>query len=142
MTNRWWTKQRDNNALVVALTSLAVLIIARRLRPSPTGVGTHQQLGLPACPLLHLTGVPCPTCGFTTSFAYGVRGQFSQAILAQPAGFVIFCLTALSIPASIYLLYRRKSWAQALDTKAAKLSCYGLAVIIALGWLYKIVATK
>ena len=32
-------------------------------------MGTHQQLGLPPCNFVTLTGYPCPACGMTTSFA-------------------------------------------------------------------------
>ncbi|MCI0660998.1 MAG: hypothetical protein L0220_07990, partial [Acidobacteria bacterium] len=45
--------------LTLILLAGASLIIARILQPSSRGVGTHEQLGLPPCPFLHLTGIPC-----------------------------------------------------------------------------------
>lgn len=135
----WQTNWRR---LLIPIGASAVLYTARVLTPSATGTGTHEQLGLPACPLLHLTGVPCPTCGYTTSFAYAARGQFVQAFFTQPAGFVFFCLTVLSLPVSLYLFSRCESWTQLLGTKAARSACYILLGVITLGWIYKIVATK
>lgn len=135
-------QQTNRRDLLIPLGALAVLLIARALAPSATGTGTHEQLGLPACPLLHLTGLPCPTCGYTTSFAFAARGQFGQAILTQPAGFLFFCLTVLLIPVSLYLRYRRTPWSQLLGTRTARNLVYVLLVVIALGWAYKIVATK
>ena len=35
-----------------------------------------------------MTGLPCPTCGMTTAFAYTIHGHVLKAIHAQAAGFV------------------------------------------------------
>ena len=70
---------------------LATLFVASQLRPDPRGWGTHEQLGLPPCAFRAITGVPCPSCGMTTSFAYVVRGQVLVAALTNPGG----CLLAL-----------------------------------------------
>ena len=48
--------------------ALAPLVIAAALSPSNAGHGTHRQLGLPACGWQTNMGLPCPTCGMTTSF--------------------------------------------------------------------------
>lgn len=75
----------------VGLSALAALLIglvatAGRLTPDPRGYGTHEQLGLPPCAILRLTGRPCPTCGMTTSFAWFVRGELARSWRANPAG--------------------------------------------------------
>jgi hypothetical protein len=67
----------------------AVLTLAMWLEPDPRGYGTHQQLGFGKCGMLVTTGLPCPTCGMTTAFAYAVRGRLISAFLAQPAGLVL-----------------------------------------------------
>ncbi|RMG03430.1 MAG: DUF2752 domain-containing protein, partial [Planctomycetota bacterium] len=46
-----------------------LLVIAAVLRPSPTGLGTHQQLGLPPCTFRAMFGSRCPTCGMTTAWS-------------------------------------------------------------------------
>src|SRR5262245_59589459 len=99
-----------NGYLAVAFVSALILVIARLLHPSPRGFGTHEQLGLPPCPFLLLTGMPCPSCGLTTSFALAARLQFLSSLTIQPFGFIAFCLTFLAIPISIFLIRRQISW--------------------------------
>src|SRR5262249_51750842 len=96
-----------NGYLAVAFVSALTLVIARLLHPSPRGLGTHEQLGLPPCPFLLLTGIPCPSCGLTTSFALAARLEFLSALTIQPFGLIAFCLTFLAIPISIFLIRRR-----------------------------------
>ncbi len=80
-------------AVVVLVGSLAILAVAWWTKPDPSGYGTHQRLGLPPCGFLYTTGLPCPTCGMTTAFAYAVRGHLLQAVVAQPAGAALAGLT-------------------------------------------------
>jgi hypothetical protein len=127
---------------VIGLISGAVLIVARLLHPSSRGVGTHEQLGLPACAFLHFTGIPCPSCGLTTSFAHAARLHFYEAFVAQPFGLVLFCLTALSVPLSFYLIYSRVSWDRVFYSARFNRAMYIMIALYLLGWLYKIVAMK
>ena len=62
---------------------MGLLAVAAWLEPSPTGIGTHQQLGLPPCTFWMLFGRPCPTCGMTTSWAHLVRGQCGERLAGQ-----------------------------------------------------------
>ncbi|MBN2377999.1 MAG: DUF2752 domain-containing protein [Sedimentisphaerales bacterium] len=73
-------------AALAAATGLFVLMLACYVVPNPLGVGTHTQLGLPACGFYQWTGYPCITCGMTTAFAHVVRGNFIEAFTVQPAG--------------------------------------------------------
>src|SRR5262245_45652894 len=77
----------------MATASVYVLIIAWLLPASSRGVGTHEQIGLPACTFLKLTGIPCPGCGLTTSFAHAAKLHFFSAFLTQPFGFAAFFIT-------------------------------------------------
>lgn len=81
-----------------ALALAAVLGTARWMTPDPRGYGTHEQIGLPACTFRQITGVPCPSCGMTTSFAYGVRGRLVSALRANPAGCLLTLAAAGMIP--------------------------------------------
>jgi len=69
----------------ILLVSTGVL-----LEPDPRGYGTHEQLGLPPCPLPKLVGYPCPACGVTTALARMARFQAVASVLASPFGAVIF----------------------------------------------------
>lgn len=87
--------------LLLALLAIAgaiVLTIAVALPPAGAGHGTHQQLGLPPCSFLTLTGVPCLSCGMTTSFAHTVRGELPSAVAAQPFGTFLAILTIICVP--------------------------------------------
>jgi hypothetical protein len=79
-------------ALVVAGSCLAVLITAVRLTPSPTGIGTHTALGLQRCDFERRLGIPCPSCGMTTSFAWFVRANFPASFYVQPMGAILAIL--------------------------------------------------
>jgi len=68
---------------------LALLVVARLLTPSQTGVGTHQSLGLPPCGVIVMWGVPCPSCGMTTSWAWFARGDFARSWVTNPGGFLL-----------------------------------------------------
>jgi hypothetical protein len=128
--------------LALTLLSGAVLLIARLLQPSAQGVGTHEQLGLPSCLFLTLTGIPCPSCGLTTSFAHAARFNFIASLTTQPFGLVAFFLTVLCIPVSIYLIRRRIDWSDFIHARRADTLMYTLIVLYLLSWCYKIIAMK
>ncbi len=79
---------------MIAAALLAVLIIARMLPPDDRGFGTHERLGLPPCGLILTSGLPCPSCGMTTSFSLLMHGRPIDAFIAQPAGATL-CLGAM-----------------------------------------------
>ncbi len=71
--------------------SLAVIggfVMAYRLEPDPRGFGTHQRLGLPPCTIRAVFGIPCPSCGMTTSFANITKGRWREAARANVAGLI------------------------------------------------------
>ena len=81
--------------LALPVGILMVFIVAVRLNPDHRGFGTHQQLGLPPCAFRVLTGMKCPQCGMTTSFAFLVRGDVSASLHANSAGIVLAPLLML-----------------------------------------------
>jgi hypothetical protein len=84
--------------LLTGAALLAPLLVATQLTPSSRGMGTHQQLGLPACSLVQLVGVRCPACGMTTSWAWMVRGQVLKAVQANSGGAMLAVVTAVFAP--------------------------------------------
>lgn len=85
-------------ALLFLLAVLAPLAVARYLSPSPDGIGTHQQLGLPPCSARLMFGVRCPACGMTTSWAHFTRGRFAESFSANPGGFGLAVLVCVCLP--------------------------------------------
>jgi len=76
-------------ALALMLLPLSLLATAGQLEPSPTGLGTHQQLGLPPCTMRMLVGIRCPGCGMTTSWSHFTHGQWRQSLSANLGGFLL-----------------------------------------------------
>lgn len=130
--------------IYVVLLILAgfTLTVARILKPSPAGVGTHEQLGLPPCFFLQFTGIPCPGCGLTTSFAHSARLHFYEAFTTQPFGGILFVLTVVSIPLLLVLLWRRIPWSTVIYAKGVDYGMYLLIAACLLSWLYKIAIIK
>ena len=90
-------------AAAVSLGCLAVLITAVSLRPSRTGVETHRQLGLDECQFLRTSGLPCPSCGMTTSFAWFVRGNLLASAYVQPAATLLAAAAGMTFWAGLYV---------------------------------------
>lgn len=128
------------SALIFTAT-MSVLVTAHLLQPSSSGMGTHEQLGLPPCGFQVATNVPCATCGMTTSFSLAAHGQLGTAFLVQPAGAVLALATAAAALISGYALVvgmslvplGRRLWQPAV--------VWTFAGLIVAGWLYKIVLT-
>ncbi len=125
-------------AAVVFLTSAGVLGLALWLSPSPDGLGTHRQIGLPACGFYAGVGMPCATCGMTTSFSHAAHGQIVEAFVVQPAGALLALLTAVTVIVS--------GWATASGMSLTPLAQWiwrpraivGFGAIVLVAWLYKI----
>lgn len=104
--------KRPTRALLAAfaLGLIAVLVVARGLKPDPKGFGTHTQLGLGPCAFREATGKPCPSCGMTTSFAWAARGDLVRAWGANPAGSLLAPLTLALIPWFLLVSARANPW--------------------------------
>src|SRR5688500_6382045 len=81
-------------ALAVSLGCLGVLVTAVAIRPNRTGMETHRQLGLAECQFLRTSGLPCPSCGMTTSFTWFVRGIIFASFYVTPLGTLLSNATA------------------------------------------------
>jgi len=93
---------RRLSRFLLAVGFLAPLVLARLLAPSPSGHGTHVQLGFLPCTFRVVTGIPCPFCGMTTAFSWMVRGNLINALHVNPAGAILCAM--LLIAALIMLL--------------------------------------
>jgi|LakMenE18May11ns_1017448.scaffolds.fasta_scaffold9947045_3 hypothetical protein len=117
---------------------LSLLAVARYLTPSPSGQGTHQQLGLPACTTMVLWDLPCPACGMTTSWAWAARGQFILAAQANSGGLLLAIIAMAYLPASCYFsLHGMATRGQWFSSVLATSLVTAIAVTV-LHWLLKI----
>jgi hypothetical protein len=83
--------------LAGAILLAAPLIVAGWLEPSPAGIGTHQQLGLPPCTVQTLWAVRCPACGMTTSWSHFVRGHFASSMRANVGGTLLALIACTAV---------------------------------------------
>ena len=134
------------HARLVALSVLApcilVLGLAAWLKPDPSGVGTHTQLGLPACGMLISSHVPCPTCGMTTAFSLAAHGRLLASLAAQPAGAVFALGVAAMALLSGWALLRgldMTAWGQRLLAPSVLVSA---GALVGAAWVYKILAIQ
>lgn len=91
-------RRRIAGQLVYFSTWLTITVIGACLHASPTGHGTHEELGLPPCPSALLFSRPCPGCGLTTSWTALIHGDIAFAFHAHPLGplmYLLFTATAL-----------------------------------------------
>lgn len=101
----------------------------------------HPQLGLPPCGFYTVTGVPCPTCGYTTAVSHVAHGQWIAALLAQPAGASLgFLAVAASLLGVMGLVTGRWFGPSAffLGWNLRRLLIAAILVVLA-GWGYKVV---
>ncbi|MBI4470437.1 MAG: DUF2752 domain-containing protein [Acidobacteria bacterium] len=64
-----------------------------------------DRLEFPLCPVRAMTGLPCPSCGFTRAGSLLLRGEWSAAIALQPFGVAIpLALAALWCAAGLICL--------------------------------------
>ncbi|MBU7582541.1 MAG: DUF2752 domain-containing protein [Nostoc sp. TH1S01] len=57
----------------------------------------NYRIGFLVCPLRHLTGIPCPTCGMTRSFMAIGRGDLNQALVENLFGPILFVSFVIAI---------------------------------------------
>ncbi len=90
----------------IALSLTAVFTVAVCLNPyQPDGTAlrmeTHRQMNLPECGFKKFTGLPCPACGMTTSFALLVRGDVWNSLRANAVGTMLAVIGLATIPWSL-----------------------------------------
>ncbi len=102
--------------VALAWVAALVLMIAAWLEPSPTGMGTHQQLGLLPCGMLFFWQIPCPGCGLTTAFAHLVRGEWQTALQLNTLALPLFLATCASVPFGLVAAWRAWSWRGVLQS--------------------------
>src|SRR5262249_53960947 len=107
--------------LALALVLTAVFAVALWLNPydeegQPRRMETHRQMGLPPCTFYSVTGLPCPSCGMTTSFALLVRGDVWNSLRANAVGTLLALYGLVLIPWSLASVWRRQLvWVRDLE---------------------------
>ena len=116
----------------------ALVAVAAWLTPDGRGFGTHTQLTHGPCVFQWFTGLPCPTCGMTTSFAHMARFQVLRAVKVQPAGAVIFAAIVALIPMSVLCIAAGRM--PRVHVRPNWIAVPALILLVA-GWAYKILVS-
>lgn len=122
----------------VAVACGGVLGLAAHLEPDPAGHGTHRALGLPPCGMILTSGIPCPTCGMTTSFALVMHGRPIAAFLAQPAGMVLCLATVACMLTSVWIMVGGRVPAVRWERINPTRWMIGFGFLLMGGWGFKI----
>jgi len=124
---------------IVAAACAASLIVARCLEPDRRGLGTHAQLTSCPCIFRVFTGIPCPTCGMTTSFAHMTRLEVKDAFVVQPFGALLcFCAAVLAPVGAVLAL----SGAGPRPRVPSEWILGPVLVLLIAGWIYKVLTTR
>ncbi len=122
----------------VAVACAVALRLAMVIQPSPDGMGSHEQLHLPECQFLTRTGLPCPSCGMTTSFAWFVRGHLAASAYVQPMGFVLAIGVVAGVWIGLYIALTGRSMAPLTARLPMKTAVAALLALAGLAWMWKI----
>lgn len=136
------TRIRRLIGAAVAVGAAGLLGVTALLEPSPTGLGTHSQLRLPACGWIATIGVPCPTCGMTTAFAHAADGNLLAAVGAQPMGAVLAVAVAVVLPIGAYVAVTGSPLANMFRRLWGRRAVWALAVGFGGAWIFKILSYK
>lgn len=129
-------------AAVVALACASLLGLAAWMEPAAQGLGTHLQLGLAPCGWVVYGGIPCPSCGMTTSFAHATDGNFLGALRAQPAGAVLAFITACALVASGWQLLSGDRVLGFWTDRIGARFFLAFGALVVLAWVYKILVFR
>lgn len=116
--------------------------IAAWVTPAAGGMGTHLQLGLPPCGLVEVFGLPCPSCGYTTSFALFVRLRWVASFWNQPAGFALALGFALTAWAALYSAVTGKALHRMFAPWATPRNVFAAIFLLLMAWAWKIALVK
>ncbi|MHC5022534.1 MAG: DUF2752 domain-containing protein [Planctomycetota bacterium] len=127
---------------LVASGAAALLALASWFAPAEAGLGTHEQLNLPACGWIMTMDLPCPTCGMTTAFAHAADGSLVGSFLAQPLGCLLAIATAMALLVGAYVAVTGSAVAGSLRRLWQPRTPWLLAGVALFAWIFKVATYK
>jgi hypothetical protein len=118
---------------------VVVFLIAWHLNPydadgTPLRLETHRQLGLPPCTFYEVTGLPCPSCGMTTSFALLMHGDVVNSLRANAVGTLLATFCLAFIPWGLASVARQRPLFVRSLERALMFCVLALLVLMMLRW--------
>lgn len=124
-------------AAITASVPLFAFALARHLEPNSSGLGTHQQLGLPPCSMRLILGIRCPGCGMTTSWSHFIRGDWHQSLATSLGGFLFALLAVWIAFLALRTLFTAQIPGERTQTSIT-VTAIGIFAISLLQWLYRL----
>jgi len=125
-------------ASAIGIFCLCLLTIAALLVPNASGLGTHTALGLPRCAFQQAWGIPCPSCGMTTSWAWFARGNFAASVWIQPMGALLALVACTVFWASFYIAVTGRAAHYLLRYLPGGYIILAFFLLAVLAWVWKI----
>jgi hypothetical protein len=129
-----------SSLLIVTLGLIGVFAVAAWLNPYQANgqartMETHLQLGLAPCTFKRLTGLPCPSCGMTTSFALLMHGDLWNSLRANAVGTLLAIVGLVYIPWSLAsIACKRTLFIRSLEQTALVLTIFFVGLML-LRWV-------
>ncbi|MGB7416457.1 MAG: DUF2752 domain-containing protein [Thermosynechococcaceae cyanobacterium] len=98
--------------------------------------GNGYRLPFLACPILHLTGIPCPTCGMTRSFVAISQGHWQQAVSFHLFGPVLFALFAIIVVHTAIELKTNHRWITFYTQSICRRDVQVLSIVAYFGYYF------
>ncbi|HCU23725.1 MAG TPA: hypothetical protein DF383_01810, partial [Deltaproteobacteria bacterium] len=115
-----------------------VFTLSALLTPNSSGIGTHQRLGLPPCLFYTWTGLPCPSCGLTTSFTHLMHGHWREAFHVHPLGPLFFFGFALLAIFGLLEFFGKKTPLNSIFSESTLRWPYALVALFLTIWLIRL----
>jgi hypothetical protein len=127
-------------AWLAAAAGIAISLAALGLfvAPSPSGHGTHTQLGLPPCWTMELFGIPCPGCGVTTSVVLAAHGELARSFVNQPFGCALALCMASFVAWAVWAQLSGRDLASDMRRLPRKRLLLAALAICAVAWIDKL----
>ena len=121
--------------VVVVLFVLGVYAALIGLESDARGHGTHEQLGMAPCAWPMRYGIPCPTCGVTTSATHLLQLRPLTAFATQPFGALLTLLGLVYVVTAVRYVWRGESLvARVADWPLGRLSLGAVALLLLSWW--------
>lgn len=132
MRTRSITREERQLVLLWLVAAASALV----LRPLWLVLAPHLQ----PCVFRSLTGLPCPTCGTTHAAVAFLHGNLASAFASNPLAALAAVLFVAGAPIATVWAFAGRA-AVELPRPLPRWVRYGLVGVIAVNWLYLIVAS-